>query len=87
MAADGEERRLSISAVPFPGGSVHAFRVVPDERAVEQMKTDFVSTVSHALRTPLAAIYGAAMTLQRRDVVVEEAQRDRLLEASAGARM
>jgi PAS domain S-box-containing protein len=77
---DGEERWLSISAVRFPGGTVYAFRDVTDERAVEQMKTDFVSTVSHELRTPLAAIYGAAMTLQRRDVVVEEAQRDRLLE-------
>ena len=44
------------------------------------MKTDFVSTVSHELRTPLAAIYGAAMTLRRRDVAVEESQRERLLE-------
>jgi len=76
----GEERWLSISAVRFPGGTVYAFRDVTDERAVEQMKTDFVSTVSHELRTPLAAIYGAAMTLRRRDVAVEESQRDRLLE-------
>jgi PAS domain S-box-containing protein len=77
---EGEERWLSISAVRFPGGTVYAFRDVTDERAVEQMKTDFVSTVSHELRTPLAAIYGAAMTLRRRDVVVDEPQRDRLLE-------
>ncbi len=77
---EGEERWLSISAVRFPGGTVYAFRDVTDERAVEQMKTDFVSTVSHELRTPLAAIYGAAMTLRRRDVVVEEPQRERLLE-------
>jgi PAS domain S-box-containing protein len=77
---EGDERWLSISAVQFPGGTVYAFRDVTDERAVEQMKTDFVSTVSHELRTPLAAIYGAAMTLQRRDVVVEEPQRERLLE-------
>jgi signal transduction histidine kinase len=76
----GEERWLSISAVRFPGGTVYAFRDVTDERAVEQMKTDFVSTVSHELRTPLAAIYGAAMTLRRRDVAVDEGQRDRLLE-------
>ena len=76
----GDERWLSISAVRFPGGTVYAFRDVTDERAVEQMKTDFVSTVSHELRTPLAAIYGAAMTLRRRDVSVDEPQRDRLLE-------
>ena len=80
VEVEGEERWLSISAVQFTGGTVYAFRDVTDERAVEQMKTDFVSTVSHGLRTPLAAIYGAAMTLQRRDVVVEEPQRDRLLE-------
>jgi len=80
VEVQGDERWLSISAVRFPGGTVYAFRDVTDERAVEQMKTDFVSTVSHELRTPLAAIYGAAMTLRRRDVVVGEAQRDRLLE-------
>ena len=53
---------------PLPGGTVYAFRDLTDERAVEQMKSDFVSTVSHELRTPLAAIYGAALTLQRDDV-------------------
>jgi PAS domain S-box-containing protein len=80
VEVQGEERWLSISAVRFPGGTVYAFRDVTDERAVEQMKTDFVSTVSHELRTPLAAIYGAAMTLRRHDVVVEDSQRDRLIE-------
>ena len=29
------------------------------------MRTDLIATVSHELRTPLAAVYGAAMTLQR----------------------
>ena len=47
------------------------------------MKTDFVSTVSHELRTPLAAIYGAAMTLQRSDVVLAETQREGLLSVVA----
>lgn len=80
VEVQGEERWLSISAVRFPGGTVYAFRDVTDERAVEQMKTDFVSTVSHELRTPLAAIYGAAMTIRRRDVAVDAEQRDRLLD-------
>ena len=35
--------------------------------------------MSHELRTPLAAIYGAAMTLQRRDVQLGDEQRERLL--------
>jgi PAS domain S-box-containing protein len=76
----GGERWLSISAVPFPGGTVYAFRDMTEERAVEQLKSDFVSTVSHELRTPLAAIYGAALTLQRDDVRLEESQRGGLLD-------
>jgi PAS domain S-box-containing protein len=79
----GEERWLSISAARFPGGTVYAFRDLTDERRVEQLKSDFVATVSHELRTPLAAIYGAALTLQRDDVRLEESQRDGLLEVVA----
>ncbi len=80
VEVDGQERWISISGVRFPGGTVYAFRDVTDERAVEQLKTDFVSTVSHELRTPLAAIYGAAMTLRHREAAVEPDQRDRLLD-------
>ncbi len=80
VEVDGQERWVSISAARFPGGTVYAFRDVTDERAVEQLKTDFVSTVSHELRTPLAAIYGAAMTLRHREVQVAQEQRDRLLD-------
>jgi PAS domain S-box-containing protein len=79
----GEERWLSISAVRFPGGTVYAFRDLTEERAVDQLKSDFVATVSHELRTPLAAIYGAALTLQRNDVRLEESQRDGLLDVVA----
>jgi signal transduction histidine kinase len=76
----GAERWLSISAARFGGGTVYAFRDMTEERAVEQLKSDFVSTVSHELRTPLAAIYGAALTLQRDDVRLEESQRTGLLD-------
>jgi PAS domain S-box-containing protein len=79
----GDERWLSISAVRFPGGTVYAFRDLTEERAVDQLKSDFVATVSHELRTPLAAIYGAALTLQRDDVRLDEAQRDGLLDVVA----
>jgi PAS domain S-box-containing protein len=79
----GEERWLSISAVRFPGGTVYAFRDLTEERAVDQLKSDFVATVSHELRTPLAAIYGAALTLQRTDVHLEESQREGLLDVVA----
>jgi PAS domain S-box-containing protein len=80
----GAERWLSISAVRFTGGTVYAFRDMTEERAVEQLKSDFVSTISHELRTPLAAIYGAALTLQRDDVRLEDSQRTGLLDVISG---
>jgi PAS domain S-box-containing protein len=80
----GSEHWLSMSAVRFPGGTVYAFRDMTEERAVEQLKSDFVSTISHELRTPLAAIYGAALTLQRDDVHFEETQRRELLDVISG---
>jgi PAS domain S-box-containing protein len=75
---------LSLTAAEFPHGTVYAFRDLTEERAVEQLKSDFVSTVSHELRTPLAAIYGAAMTLQRADVELNETQEAGMLSVIAG---
>jgi signal transduction histidine kinase len=75
----GDERWLAASAVAFSGGTVFAFRDLTEQHAIEQLRSDFVSTVSHELRTPLAAIYGAALTLQRDDVRLEESQRTGLL--------
>lgn len=81
---NGRELWISISGVAFGAGTVYAFRDLTEERAVERLKSDFVSTVSHELRTPLAAIYGAAMTLKRGDVVLSEEQRDGMLGVVAG---
>jgi PAS domain S-box-containing protein len=80
---NGRELWLSITAVGFEDGTVFAFRDLTGERAVETLKSDFVSTVSHELRTPLAAIYGAALTLRREDVPISEPQRSGLLEVIA----
>jgi len=80
VSVRGDERWLSVSAVRFLGGTVYAFRDLTQEHAIEQLRSDFVSTVSHELRTPLAAIYGAALTLQRDDVHLEESQRTGLLD-------
>jgi PAS domain S-box-containing protein len=76
---DGQEVWLSISGVGFAEGTVYAFRDLSEERALDELKTDFVATVSHELRTPLAAVYGAAMTLRRRDIQFEEEHRERLV--------
>ena len=76
----GEEKWLSVSTVHFEGGTVHAFRDLTQERALEQLKSDFISTVSHELRTPLAAIYGASMTLQRPDIDAASVRKEELLQ-------
>jgi signal transduction histidine kinase len=80
----GRELWLSIHGVAVSDGIVYAFRDLTEERALEAMRTEFVSTVSHELRTPLAAIYGAAMTLRRSDVTLAEEQRATLLAVVSG---
>ncbi len=80
VEVDGRELWLSIAGVGFSDGTVYAFRDLTEERKVETLKTEFVATASHELRTPLAAVYGAAMTLRRRDVVLDQELRERLLD-------
>jgi signal transduction histidine kinase len=76
---EGRELWLSISGVRFGEGAVYAFRDLTAERAVDELKREFLATASHELRTPLAAIYGAAMTLRRRDIELADEDRDQLL--------
>ena len=61
-------------------GRIFAFRDISAEHIVEQMKSDFVSTVSVELRTPLTSIYGFAQTLLREDVAFGEVERRTFLE-------
>ena len=42
-------------------------------RSLDEMKNTFLAAVSHDLRTPLAAILGLAITLERGDVKLDEA--------------
>jgi len=79
LALGNREVWLSVAGVEVPDGIVYAFRDLTEDRALDEMKTEFVSTVSHELRTPLAAIYGAAMTLRRTDVRLDPEQRENLL--------
>jgi PAS domain S-box-containing protein len=81
----GEEAWLSVTEavmrdpIGAVSGRIFAFRDVSSERIVEQMKSDFVSTVSHELRAPLTSIYGFAETLLRRDVLFGEPERQTFL--------
>jgi len=62
-------RWVGVSASPLRdhagsiGAMVHAFRDVTAAREVEQMKSEFISTLSHELRTPLTSIKGATALL------------------------
>jgi PAS domain S-box-containing protein len=83
LELDGREIWVSLSGVGFAEGTVYAFRDLTAERRVDEMKADFLATASHELRTPVAAVYGAAMTLMRTDYVLSEEARTRLLEIIA----
>ena len=43
-------------------------------RALDEMKNTFLQAVSHDLRTPLAAILGLAVTLERDDIEMEASE-------------
>jgi signal transduction histidine kinase len=66
------ERELWLSFVAVRGaaGDVYAFRDLTAERRLDEEKSDFIATISHELRTPMAAVYGAAETLLREDIEV-----------------
>jgi PAS domain S-box-containing protein len=68
LAVAGRELWLSFVAVRAAQGVVYAFRDDTDERLLEAEKSDLVATISHELRTPMAAVYGAAQTLLRPDI-------------------
>jgi two-component system, OmpR family, phosphate regulon sensor histidine kinase PhoR len=74
---------LSFVAVRSADGIVYAFRDLTSERRLEEEKSDFIATISHELRTPMAAVYGAAQTLLGRDHELKPEQKQDLLEMVA----
>ena len=47
-------------------------------REFDRLKDEFIAVISHELRTPLTSVYGAALTLQKREV--DDDMRESLLE-------
>jgi two-component system phosphate regulon sensor histidine kinase PhoR len=82
----GEEVWLSLSEAVMRNptgeisGRIFTFRDVSAQRLVEQMKSGFVSTVSHQLRAPLTSIYGFAETLLRHDINFSDEERRTFLQ-------
>lgn len=48
-------------------------------RALDEMKTGFLTAVSHELRTPLTSVLGFALTLQRQSEALKRTDRDYIL--------
>jgi PAS domain S-box-containing protein len=74
------ERWLSVTSAAFPEGRVFALRDVTEERALEHMRSEFLATASHELRTPMTAVYGAARTLLQRGEELPQARRRSFVE-------
>ena len=79
----GRDLWLSFVAVRSAPGVVYAFRDVTAERRLEEEKSELIATISHELRTPMAAVYGAAETLLRRELELTSEQGRQLLEMIA----
>ena len=65
---DGSQMAVSILASPVMEndnvrGCIVIFRDTTDQRALDQMKTEFISAASHQLRTPLTGLRWYASTL------------------------
>jgi two-component system phosphate regulon sensor histidine kinase PhoR len=81
IARGGEEVWLSLTEAVMRdpagqiAGRIFAFRDISADRYVEELKSDFVSAVSHELRSPLTSIYGFAETLLRQDILFGDQER------------
>jgi PAS domain S-box-containing protein len=83
VSVEGWDLWLSFVAVQGRRGVVYAFRDLTAERGLDEQKSDLLATISHELRTPMAAVYGAARTLLSRDDTLEQEKRRALLEMIA----
>jgi signal transduction histidine kinase len=80
LQVGGRERWVSIMSVDFGEGVVYALRDVTEEHALEAMRSEFVATASHELRTPMTSIAGAGRTLLRLDDELPEDRRRAFLQ-------
>ena len=78
-----DDRWLSFAAVRITDGVIYACHDVTNELRLEDEKNDLIATISHELRTPMSAVYGAAKTLLRDDIDFSPERRQQLLEMIA----
>jgi len=84
----GKQVPISLNVSPLWGadkqvtGAVGVIRDVAEERAEEQRRADFISTASHEMRTPVAAIEGyLALALNPKVTTIDNRGRDFLEKA------
>lgn len=88
---DGKKRWVRMSALPFreiggkSKGGVVSFLDITEQKAIDRVKTEFVSLASHQLRTPLSAMkwYGE-MVLSGDDGELTEKQRKHIEKIYSG---
>lgn len=88
LTRSGKHSAITLSVSPLVAkdgsviGSVGVFRDVNEERAEEKRSADFVSTASHEMRTPVAAIEGyLALALNDRVSTIDTKAREYLQKA------
>lgn len=85
---DGKQITISLSITPLLNANKHVtaavaiFRDVSKQRAEEKQRGDFISTASHEMRTPVAAIEGyLALALNDKVATIDSRARDYLEKA------
>jgi PAS domain S-box-containing protein len=91
IAVSNSGKKLAISLVASPIGEVGSgviavFRDITNERAEEREQAEFISTASHEMRTPVAAIEGyLGLALNPNTATVDAKARDFILKAHEAA--
>jgi PAS domain S-box-containing protein len=90
VTRSNKQQPISLSISPLVGsnntieGGVAVFRDVSQERAEQQQRAEFISTASHEMRTPVAAIEGyLSLALNDKVAVVDSRAREYLEKAHA----
>jgi len=79
VTVEGRELWLTAVETDFEEGRVVVFRNVSDDVRLERLRSEFVATAAHELRTPLAAVYGAVRTLRQQERAIAADVRDQFL--------
>ncbi|HSH31793.1 MAG TPA: ATP-binding protein, partial [Candidatus Saccharimonadales bacterium] len=84
----GNQHSLSISVSPIYGGdksiagAIAVFRDISQDKQIERQRSEFVSTASHEMRTPVAAIEGyISLALNPKVATVDDRAKDYLNKA------